>query len=154
MADSTTLRYIFPPNLQATPDWEGDGHRRYILHMTNVSDGTGENAQLKFDLSEHKFLGLPLVRTVVEWIEYDIYGMDVELAWEREPGTVRIARLPGGSTTINGKVKGPLVDPGTGDGTDGTGNIILTTANHASGDSYDIRMSIKSKVDVKSLPGG
>jgi hypothetical protein len=119
--------------------------------LTNISDGTGESAICKFDLSEHEFVGKPLVRSVVEWIEYDVFGMDVSLYWQRLPVNVLMARLPGGTTVMSGKIRGPLTDPGTGDGTDGTGDILLTTTNHASNDSYDIRMCIRSKVDSRPV---
>lgn len=162
MADATTIRYIYPPNMQDLPSWPGDGEergraghqiggfRRYILHLTNISDGSGESEASKFLLSEHYGpLGKIARRTVIEWIEYDVFGLDVSLYWQREPGNVLIARIPGGAVTTSGKIRGPLIDPGAGDGTDGTGNIVLTTANAASGDSYDIRMSIRVKEHPK-----
>jgi hypothetical protein len=156
MADATTVRYIYPPNweehvagdglLYGRDGHQGMGNRRYILHLTNISDGTGESEVRKVDMSNIMGpRGKMAMRTVVEWIEYDIFGMDVTLYWEREPSNVTMARLPGGTTTIGGKIRGPLTDPGTGDGTDGTGDILLTTTNAASGDSYDIRICFRPK---------
>jgi len=86
---------------------------------------------------------------VVEWIEYDIFGMDVTLYWDRDGVDVTLARLPGGATTMSGKIRGPMTDPGTGDGTDGTGDILLSTTNAANNDSYNIRMCIRGKDTVR-----
>jgi len=161
MADAVTSRYIYPPNWEGHRFGEGDlrgiagnqggGARRYILHLTNISDGTGESLVEKVDISKLPIAGGlmgPTVRTVIEWIEYDVYGMDVTLYWRRSTDMV-IARLPGGASPQSGKIRGPMTDPGTGDGTDETGNILLSTSNAASGDSYDIRMCIRPKDTVR-----
>jgi len=161
-ADAVTTRYIYPPNMQILPNWPGAGSelgpegsrftgpRRYIIHLTNISGGDGESQVTKVQLDNLRGVnGLILRRTVVEWIEYDIFGMDVTLYWAREPAVVTLARLPGGTTTMSGKIRGPLTDPGTGDGTDGTGDILLTTTNAASNDSYDIRICFRGKEQPK-----
>ncbi|MHA2069114.1 MAG: hypothetical protein ACXABY_32535 [Candidatus Thorarchaeota archaeon] len=161
MADAVTLRYIYPPNFQDSPNWpehpdhgvdgaQFTGPKRYILHLTNISDGTGESLVNKFTLADHRGVtGKVLRRTVIEWIEYDVFGMDVSLFWDRTPSDVTMVRLPGGATTTSGKIRGPLYDPGTGDGTDLTGDILLSTVNAASGDSYNIRMCIRGKEHPK-----
>jgi len=158
MADAVTTRFIYPPNFQDLPNWPGfgsergeegsqfSGPKRYVLHFTNISDGTGESEATKLVLANLRGVNGKIARrSVIEWIEYDIFAMDVTLSWSREPAAVTIARLPGGSHVVSGKIRGPLTDPGTGDGTDGTGNIMLSTTNHASGDSYDIRMCLRVK---------
>ncbi|MHA2264960.1 MAG: hypothetical protein ACXAEN_21415 [Candidatus Thorarchaeota archaeon] len=162
MSDAVTVRYIYPPNFQTLPNWPGQGNaagiegtrfsgpKRYILHLTNISDGTGETTVKKMILADHRGVnGLILRRTVVEWIEYDIFGMDVTLYWDRNSNDITMVRIPGGATTTSGKIRGPLYDPGTGDGTDGTGDIELSTTNAASGDSYDIRICLRGKEQPK-----
>ena len=162
MADAVTIRYIYPPNFQTLPNWPAEasergpegsrfsGPRRYILHLTNISDGTGESQVTKVQLDTLRGVsGLILRSSVIEWIEYDIFGMDVTLYWAREPAPVTMARLPAGATTMSGKIRGPLTDPGTGDGTDGSGDILLSTTNHTSNDSYDIRICFRGKEQPK-----
>ncbi|MHA1962358.1 MAG: hypothetical protein ACW99U_19310 [Candidatus Thorarchaeota archaeon] len=160
MADAVTLRYIYPPNWEGHIAGDGallgrDGHqgmgqRRYILHLTNISDGTGETNVPKWVPGEHPCSdGKMALRSVVEWIEYDIFGMDVTLYWDRMPGPITMTRFPGGATTTSGKIRGPLHDPGTGDGLDGDGRILLSTTNAASGDSYDLRICIRPKSNVR-----
>jgi hypothetical protein len=158
MSDAVTKRYIYPPNWEEevlgdgglrTGGHQGGGARRYVLHLTNVSDATGESKVKKVQIKLLHLVGRPAVRTVIEWIEYDVFGMDVELFWETTGSDVRIARLPGGATTQSGKIRGPLTDPRTGDGTDGTGDILLSTVNAASNDSYDIRLCIRPKVEIR-----
>lgn len=153
MADAVTSRYIYPPNWEGNRfGGQGGGARRYIIHLTNKSDGTGEDAVKKVEVGDLPIAGGsmgPTVRTVVEWIEYDVFGMDVELYWRRLEVDKLIAKLPGGAGPQSGKIRGPLTDPGTGDGTDGTGDIHLTTINAANLDSYDIRMCIRPKDTVR-----
>ncbi len=159
MADAVTTRYIYPPNwegfqpgdgdLRGRPGNQGAGHKRYIVHLTNISDGTGETGVKKVVISDLYHTGKPALRSVIEWIEYDIYGLDVTFHWETDAINITMVRLPGGSDTCSGKIRGPLTDPRTGDGTDGTGDILLSTTNSAAGDSYDIRMCIRPKVDIR-----
>lgn len=160
MADATTRRFIYPPDWQEDVSGDGqtygrDGHqgggfKRYILHLTNVSDGTGESLVTKVDLENIMGpSGKQAKRTVIEWIDYDIFGMDVLLYWDRTPADVLITRISVGNTYGSGKITGPLYDPGTGDGTDGTGNILLSTDNHASEDTYDLRICFRPKEDAK-----
>ena len=160
MADATTKRYIYPPDWQENVSGDGQlygraghqggGFKKYILHLTNISAGTGESDATKLDLSVLMGpTGRPARRTVIDWVDYDVYGMDVTLYWERDPQALVICRIPGGSSTQSGTIRGPLYDPGTGDGTDGTGNILLTTSNATSGDSYDLRICIRPKEGIK-----
>lgn len=160
MADAVTTRYIYPPDhdlhvsgdglLYGRDGHQGGGFKRYILHLTNVSDGTGESKVRKVDLTDHVGpTGKEALRTVIEWIEYDIFGMDVILYWETTPADVQIVRIAGGNTSISGKIRGPLYDPRTGDGTDGTGDILLSTDNHSSEDTYNLRICFRCKEQTK-----
>jgi hypothetical protein len=103
MADAVTSRYIYPPNWEGHRMGEGleggiaahqgGGPRRWILHLTNKSDGTGESLVEKINIDKHPMYGNSggiAVRSVIEWVEYDVFGMDVELYWERIPSNVKI----------------------------------------------------------------
>ncbi len=139
MADAVTSRYIYPPN------WDGNYAatlqknvpRRYILHLTNISDGTGESAVQKVDLSGFLAEDTKTTATVivVEKVEYRVYGMSVSLIFDHTTD-VTFAVLQG-----DGVVEWPggLHDNGTGQ----TGDLLLTTTGHTSGDTYDITITFR-----------
>ena len=153
-ADTVTKRYIYPPDWNEILQGDGgpDGFRprvgfnKVILHLTNLSGGDGESKVKKLDLTDLLGpSGLPVVRTVIEKIEYANYGMGVTLYWETLPADVVAVQSPYDS----GCLEGPYTDPRTGDGTDGTGDLLLSTIAHAANDSYDLKLTIKLKEAIK-----
>jgi hypothetical protein len=118
------------------------------LFCSSVSDGTGETDAVKVNLSELVGpRGLPALRTVVKKIWYEIFGMSVALEWKRNPDMPITTLNPSTAETsgeidftVGGKLRG-LVDPGE----EGTGDIILTTSGHASGDSYNLIIDFELK---------
>ncbi len=135
MADAVNTLYIWPPNWDVSQESDV---RKVIVQFTSVSDGTGESAVKKFDLSEWTTAnGLPAKRTVVEKIEYDAFGFtSIKLEWDRSPKQV-IAILSGNNSKT---LHGDRVD--VDDGTSGTGDILLTSSGGDSGDSYNITLTI------------
>jgi hypothetical protein len=133
MADAVTATYLF------------SGRNRKILHLTSISDGTGESAVVKADISALTYgAGNRLVPTYtsVQMIEYNIQGMSsVRLHWDHDTNDV-IAVLPEGSGCIDWWSMGGKADPRS---TGGTGDIILTTNGHVSGGTYDITIWFKPK---------
>jgi hypothetical protein len=128
MADTVTATTVF------------DGSRKLVRHLTNLSDGTGESAVVKVDKSA--FVGpngLEPSQFAVEKISYDVSSMRVYLSFDRT-SDVPIAVLQG-QGCIDFTDIGGLHDTGTGD----TGDILLTTAGHASGDGYDITLHLRKK---------
>lgn len=118
-----------------------DGPRNVVLNLTNVSDGTGESAAVKADIStmSNNGAGITPVSFGVEYIEYDIQGFTrVDLAFDADTDD-EIAKLSGqGYLTFDP----PLADPRS---TGYTGDIVLTTVGAASGASYSIVMGLKKK---------
>jgi hypothetical protein len=146
MADTVKVEYLYPPNL-LDGDWdEKQGNKRVIVRLSGVTDGTGETDVKKVDLDDLKTLGgnVPS-RTAIEWIEYDVFGITCLLEWDRAPNA-EITRLNASATNTSGRFDwtqfGGKVDPG---GDDRTGDILLTTTNADSGDSYEIVMCIRLK---------
>lgn len=114
-----------------------DGPRNVILHLTNKSDGTGESAVKKLNMVN---LSDSPRRVSLEWIQYDIGGMEVELLWEATPN-VTIDKFSAGQNVQDYRIFGGKYNDYPG----ATGNILLTTTNHSSGDSYSITMGLKKK---------
>jgi len=117
--------------------------RRYCLHMTNVSDNTGESAVTKIDISTLTDpFGKTATYSAVDRIEYNIQGFtSVRLFWDHTTDD-EIAVLPTGSGVLDWSVGGGKVDPRT---TGDTGDIKLTTAGSLSGNTYDITIWIRPK---------
>lgn len=130
MADTVTTEYVY------------NGRKRKVLHLTNVSDGTGESGVVKADISTLTFNGsLVPTYTTVDRIDYDISGMTVRLYWDHNTDD-EIAILPGNAGCIDFWAIGGKTDPKS---TGGTGDIILTTNGQASGSTYDIRIWFRPK---------
>lgn len=110
------------------------GTRTYITHITNASDGTGESAVVKIDKSTLTGPGgSEPSKICIEKIEGTVNGMQVKLIWDHT-SDVTIAVLDGGQVELDFTCGGGLRDPGTG----GSGDVLLTTLGHTSGDSYDL----------------
>lgn len=140
---TSDIKWIHPPN------WQGEtaGYRRITVHLTYVYDGADESNAIKVNLSEWRTRNGNVPRkTVVEKLDWSIHGLGVLIEWDRTPDVV-IARLNAGvaagsdSGTRDWTTMGGLVDDGEG----GTGDIIITTSNGATGDSYDITMTLRLK---------
>lgn len=129
MADTVTSQVV-----RSAPGW-------YVVHLTNASDGTGEAAVTKVDISTllTSSRGVPTY-SAVQRIEYNVNGMVVRLHWDHTTDDT-VAQLAG-SGLIDVSADGGLVDPKS---TGGTGDILLTTSGHSSGDSYDITIWLKLK---------
>ncbi len=132
MADAVTSQTLY----------DDGGH--VVLHLTNVSDGTGESAVIKADASALRGGGSTTLYAL-EAIAWATVGMGFNLLWDATTDvlffTTGNASSMGFIDYVNGNNKGP----GTGAGRTGitnnagagvTGDILLTTAGHSAGDSY------------------
>lgn len=131
MPDAVTAEYIY------------GGHKRRVLHLTNLSDSSGESAVVKADISTITYDGGKIpTYTVVDRIEYNIQGFTaVKLEWDHDTND-EIALLPQGANVLDWYAYGGKVDPRT---TGGTGDIILTTEGEAAGATYDISIYFRAK---------
>lgn len=130
MADAVTTRTVY------------NGKKRHAVHITNESDGTGEAAVAKVDISTLTDPNGQTCRyTVMDMIEYSVQGFNyVTLSWDHDNDDV-IAILSG-TGLIDWRDQGGLPDPSA---TGGAGDIIVTTDGAADGDSYDITMHFRAK---------
>ncbi len=112
-----------------------DGAKYVIRKCTSVSDGTGESAVNKVDVSTLT----PAATTVsIEKIWYTVTGMVATLLWDATTD-VRIVDLSGYGELDMTDFGGLINNAGTGI----TGDILLTTTGHTSGDSYSIIMKMR-----------
>jgi len=118
-------------------------HGRYVVKLTNISDGTGESGVVKVDVSAlTNASGAAATMAHVWRIEYNIQGFtSVRLHWDAATDD-EIAVLPTGSGVIDFTPEGGMADPQS---TTPVGDIKLTTANTTSGNTYDITLWVRLK---------
>jgi hypothetical protein len=115
---------------------------RYVVRLTNESDGTGESGVAKVDISTLTAAsGATATYSKVERIEYSVFGMNyVVLRWDHTTAD-EIAVL-GGTGVIDASIDGGMVDPRS---SGGTGDILLTTDGAVDGSGYDITLYLRMK---------
>lgn len=128
MADAVTTQII------------QDGPKNAVIKFTDVSDGVGESAVLKVDvstLSADPILGL-CTSVRIEKIWFDISGMQVEILWDADTDVISWILTPG-QHEMDFSVFGGLVNNA---GTGKTGDIRFTTLGASAGDTYSIILGL------------
>ena len=115
-----------------------DGPKKAIIYCTNTSDGSGEAAVVKVDVSELSSLqdGTACTGVHIEKITFTNVGMGVKLLWDASTDVIA-AELPADySDTLDYSDISGLPNVASSGGK--TGDIQLTTVGHSSGDTYSI----------------
>jgi len=115
-----------------------DGPKEAIFYLTNTSDGTGEAAVTKVDVSELSSLqdGTACTGVRVKRITFTNVGMGVKLLWDATTDVIA-AELPADySDTLDYSDMSGLPNVAASGGN--TGDIQLTTVGHSNGDTYSI----------------
>jgi hypothetical protein len=112
-----------------------DGVRNVVMKFTNTSDGTGEAAVLKVDVSALN--GAPST-VKINKIHYSVAGMVARLLWDAT-ADVTIVDLQGDGHLDCTCFGGLYNNAGAGV----TGDILLTTVGHTAGDSYTIILEMQ-----------
>jgi hypothetical protein len=112
-----------------------NGSRNLVVKLTNLSDGTGESAVVKVDVS-----AFSLSEVMIEKIHYNVSGMVATLLWDATTD-VKIMDLEGSGCFDFSGFGGLWNNAGSGV----TGDILLTTTGHTAGDSYFIILEMVKK---------
>ena len=115
-----------------------DGPKTVVVYCTNTSDGTGEAAVTKVDVSELSKLqdGTACTGVRIQKILFTNVGMGVKLLWDASTDVIA-AQLPADySDTLDYSDISGLPNVAASGGN--TGDIQLTTVGHSSGDTYSI----------------
>ncbi len=115
-----------------------DGPREAVFYLTNTSDGTGESAVTKVDVSALSALqdGTACTGVRIKKITFTNVGMGVKLLWDASTDVIA-AELPADySDTLDYSDMSGLPNVAASGGN--TGDIQLTTVGHSSGDTYSI----------------
>ncbi len=128
MADAVTSRVIF------------SGKKKYAIQLTCISDGTGEAAVIKVDISTLTGMsGNAVTKCYIEEIQWDVQGFtSVRLLWDHT--TDDIAKVLTGRGSVSYRDIGYLRDPVSAGG---TGDLLLTSIGAASGATYDITVVLQ-----------
>jgi hypothetical protein len=112
-----------------------DGERTVIMKFTNISDGTGESAVLKVDVSAlmASATGAACDSVTVTKIYIANHGMEVRMFWDATTDVPFFLSSPGATQTLDMSAFGGITNNG---GTGVTGDIVFSTADATSGDTY------------------
>ena len=113
-----------------------DGLSQAVMKFNNVSDGTGETAVLKVDVSAlaANNVGKECTGVSIRKITALLNGMSVNILWDATTDVSAIILAPG-MYTLNFDETAIL---GNNAGTGKTGDIMFTTIGASSGDTYSI----------------
>lgn len=128
MADAVTSRTLV------------DGARNCVVALTNVSDGTGEAAVLKVDVSALNAGSGGAVCSGVNLrrVHYSVFGMSVSLLWDADTDVTALV-LQGDGCLDFTEFGGMSNNSSTGK----TGDVKLTTTGHTSGDTYTVILEME-----------
>ena len=112
-----------------------DNDRTAIMKFTNISDGTGESAVLKVDVSalNPSASGKTCTKVTVTKIYIANHGMEVRMLWDATTDVPFFLSSPGATQTLDMTGFGGITNNG---GTGSTGDIVFSTADASSGDTY------------------
>jgi hypothetical protein len=119
-----------------------DGDRSTVIQLTNTSDGTGESAVIKVDVSAlatRSSDGAPCTGVRLAKIVYSTFGMSVKLLWDATTDTI-CWDLNADYTTAEDFSEFGGIRNTSGSGK--TGDIALTTTGHSGSDSYVIVLTL------------
>ena len=112
----------------------------YIVQLSNLSDGTGESAVIKVDVST---LSPVPTEVTIERVHFATNGMMVRLLWDATTDVVAL-QLPADSTgTLDFSSFGGLLNDSAA--ANKTGDIVLTTIGHTAADPYHIVLECRKK---------
>jgi len=134
MADAVTSQTIF------------DGDKKVIQKFTNISDGTGESAVKKVDVSAltSNSHGQACTAVTIEKIWWQCIGMKTRLFFDATSDAFIIELGENQSGYHDYTSFGGLPNNA---GSGKTGDIMFTTVGHSVGDTYTITLEMRKSYD-------
>ena len=129
MADAVTTQTII------------DGERNCVMKFTNVSDGTGESAVAKVDVSAlaANANGKACSEVRIKRISHAIVGMSVQLFFNASTNVLAMELAESSNGHMDFKDFGGIPNNA---GSGKNGDILFTTKGHSSGDTYSITLEM------------
>ena len=121
-----------------------DGPRYAVIKLTNVSDGTGESAVTKVDVSSlaSNANGVACTGATIQKIWWQCTGMKVSILFDATSDVLAIQLGENQSGYHDYTSFGGLTNNA---GSGKTGDIKFTTVGHSSGDTYTIILYLKKE---------
>ena len=121
-----------------------DGERTAVLKFTNISDGTGESAVKKVDVSALSASGNKQTCTgcSIEKIWYITNGMKVKILFDATSDVLALELPDTDSGYFDYSSFGGIANNAGGGK---TGDIMFTTVGHTSADSYTIILQVRKE---------
>ena len=119
-----------------------DGGKNLVMKFTNISDGTGESAVAKIDVSAldtEPSTGTACSRVTLQRIWFSNIGMGFSLYWNAT-SNMFICQAPKDWSDTWDFTDSSITLPGIPNNAGGgvNGDLLLTTNDHTSGDTYSI----------------
>jgi hypothetical protein len=129
MADAVTSQTII------------DGERNCVMKFTNVSDGSGESAVAKVDVSalQANTAGTSCSEVRLMRVSHAIVGMSVQMFLDATDNVLLAELAESSNGHMDFKDFGGLPNNA---GSGKTGDILFTTKGHSSGDTYSITLEM------------
>jgi hypothetical protein len=116
-----------------------DGVRNAVFYCTNTSDGTGESAVTKIDVSglaaKPDGSGTACTGVRLEKITFSTVGMGLKILWDATTDVIAVELPANYSDTLDFTDIGGLPNYS---GTGKTGDVQFTTVGHGSGETYTV----------------
>ena len=121
-----------------------DGPKYAVIKLTNISDGTGESAVTKVDVSglASSANGVACTGATIQKIWWQCTGMKVSILFDATSDVLAIQLGENQSGYHDYTSFGGLTNNA---GSGKTGDIKFTTVNHSSGDTYTIILYLKKE---------
>lgn len=119
-----------------------DGQKTVVLKLTNVSDGTGEAAVVKVDVSALTALpnGTACTGVVIEKIWWQCIGMKVQLLWD---ATTNLFCIELGENQSGHHDYTDFGGFPNNSGGGKTGDLLFTTVGHTAADTYTVVLYLR-----------
>ena len=123
-----------------------DGPKQAVMKFTNVSDGSGESAVVKVDVSalSDSVDGDTCTGVVIERIWWQCIGMKVQILWNASSNVFCIELGENQSGSHDYSSFGGLTN-NAGSGKDG--DLLFTTVGASSADTYTVILDMRKKYD-------
>jgi len=114
-----------------------DGERNVVMKFTNVSDGTGEAAVAKVDVSAlaSNSRGVACSEVRLMQVRYAVVGMSVQMYFDATANVLLLEIAESSNGNLEFDDFGGIPNSS---GSGKTGDILFTTVGHTSGDTYMI----------------
>jgi hypothetical protein len=117
-----------------------DDTRRAVFKFTNISDGTGEAAALKIDVSTlSSYLGNACTGVSIQRVDAITAGMGINMLWDATTDVVILTVGEADFVSFDFSRFGGLTD---NSGTGKTGDILFSTVGATLGDRYTVVMEV------------